>query len=59
MAKAWVEVEVESINLAREMIRNLSRDELFDFIVEIDEYAADWDITERLRDHFNGIKEES
>jgi hypothetical protein len=56
MAHTTIEVDVESVDIARELVRNLSTKELVAFVIEMDEFAADWDVTKGLRDYFNGIE---
>lgn len=58
MTKTTVEVDVETIDLARELVRNLTIEEMVSFVIEMDEFAADWDFTNQLRDYFNGISED-
>lgn len=46
---------INSEDLVTKLFEDLSKDELFNFIVKLDLCVAEYDFTERLRNHF--IKE--
>ena len=47
-----IPLNIQIENLIDSLKKNLSRDELIDFIKEIDLSVAEYDFTAKLRDHF-------